>query len=66
MEDHIEEGRERGRMSVKTYVVLQRVSFPKDGKPNAKIVDVKLTHSAAQALVDRVPGTWIEKYLATK
>ena len=66
METRAGESTGRGRMSVKTYVVLQHVAFPREGKPNAKIIDVKLTHAAAQDVVDRIPGTWIEKYLATK
>lgn len=56
----------KGRMAVKTYVVLQRIAFPKDGKSNCTIIGVKLTFSAAKELVDSVPGTWIEKHLAIK
>ena len=66
MDSNVVEPRSKGRMAVKTYVVLQRISFPPEGKPNAKILNVKLTYAAAKKMVDSVPGTWIEKYLATK
>lgn len=54
------------KMAVKTYVVLQRVNLPKEGEPTAKVIAVRLTHGAAQALVDELPGTYIEKHIATK
>jgi hypothetical protein len=54
------------KMAVKTYVVLQRVNLPKPGEPNAKVLAVKLTNGAAQAIVDALPGTYIEKHIATK
>ncbi len=54
------------KMAVKTYVVLQHVNLPKDGEPTAKILAVKLTNGAAQAIVDVIPGTYIEKHIATK
>lgn len=53
-------------MAVKTYVVLQRVNLPKEGEPTAKVVAVKLTHAAAKKVVDALPGTYIEKFVATK
>jgi hypothetical protein len=54
------------KMAVKTYVVLQRVHLPKAGEPPVKVLAVKLTHAAAQEIVDALPGTYIEKHIATK
>lgn len=54
------------KMAVKTYVVLQRVNLPKAGEPAVKVLAVKLTNSAAQEIVDALPGTYIEKHIATK
>lgn len=50
----------------KTYVVLQK-SFKQDPHhPNTKVVAVKLTEEAAQSVVDEIPGTYIERHIATK
>lgn len=35
-------------------------------QPNRIVIAAKLTHAAAQAVVDRVPGTSIQKVLADK
>jgi hypothetical protein len=53
-------------MQVKTYVVLQKNNVARDGEPNEKVIAVKLTRGAAQAIVNRNPGTRIEKHLADK
>jgi hypothetical protein len=54
------------RMAVKTYVVLQRVNLPRPGEPHVKVLAVKLTHAAADEIVAALPGTYIEKHIATK
>lgn len=57
---------DKGGMSVKVYVVLQHKNLIGDGEPNVMIVGIRLTRSAAQKIVNAVPGTWIERYKATK
>lgn len=50
----------------KTYVVLQK-SFKSDPhRPNVKVIAVKLTEEAAQSVVDQIPGTYIERHIASK
>lgn len=53
-------------MQIKVYLVCQRLALAKAGEPNVKILAARLTRSAAQELVDRVPGTFIERQTATK
>lgn len=55
-----------GRYGVKVYAVLQRDHLPKAGGPNSRIIAVRLTKQAAQAIVDVTPGTRVEKHFATK
>ncbi|QSY98654.1 hypothetical protein J2J97_31790 (plasmid) [Rhizobium bangladeshense] len=59
-------GHTNGAMQVKTYVVLQKNNVARDGEPNEKILSVWLTRGAAQEVVNRHPGTRIEKHLAGK
>lgn len=53
-------------LQIKTYVVLQR-SYSRDpNSPKVRVVDVKLTQAAAQAIVDQLPGSWWVRKLANK
>jgi hypothetical protein len=57
---------EKRPLEFKTYVVLQR-SFVRDRhRPNVKIIAVKLTQAAAEAIVADTPGTWWERHRADK
>lgn len=56
----------RPRMSVKVYLVCQFLNIAKPGEPNARVIAAKLTRQAAVAIVDRTPGTFIEKVFADK
>jgi hypothetical protein len=56
----------KGRMQIKVYLVCQRLALSKPGEPNTRILAARLTRSAAQELVDKVPGTFIERQTATK
>jgi hypothetical protein len=53
-------------MQIKVYLVMQRVGLPRPGEPNVKILAARLTRTAAQEMVDAIPGTYIEKQLASK
>lgn len=53
-------------MQVKVYVVLQTNNVAKPGEPNERVLATRLTRKAAKEIVDRYPGTRIEKHLATK
>jgi hypothetical protein len=54
------------KMALKVYLVLQRVNLPKGEDSNVRILAAKLTRDAAQKMSDDIPGTWIEKQVATK
>lgn len=54
------------KMEVKVYLVLQRINLPKAGEPDERVIAARLTREAAQRIVDRTPGTRIDKHLATK
>lgn len=54
------------RMEVKVYLVLQRVNLPKAGEPTEKVIDGFLTRGAAEDVVNRIPGTRIQKLFAKK
>lgn len=51
---------------VKTYVVMQRMNVATPEGDNLRVVDVCLTAAAADAVVDRVPGTFWERFVAHK
>ena len=53
-------------MAVKVYVVLQHKNLIGKDEPNVRVVATRLTRGAAQSIVDAMPGTWIEKHVATK
>jgi hypothetical protein len=52
--------------TVKTYVVLQRMNVPTANGDNVRVVDVCLTAAAAERVVDRVPGTFVDRHNAHK
>lgn len=54
------------KMALKVYLVLQRVNLPKESEANVRVISARLTRDAAQKVVDAIPGTWIEKQVATK
>lgn len=54
------------RIAVKAYVVLQRRYAARGDTDNVHVIAVKLTAAAAQKIVDELPGTFIEKRIATK
>jgi hypothetical protein len=49
-------------MTVKTYVVLQRDNI----RGTESVIAVKLTADAAQKIVDKTPGTRVQKFIADK
>lgn len=53
-------------LQIKVYTVLQKNNVAKNGEPNERIHSQWLTHRDAQDIVDQLPGTRIEKHLATK
>lgn len=53
-------------MQIKVYLVCMRRNVAKPGEPNVQIIAARLTRSAAQAMVDATPGTYIEKHVAVK
>lgn len=57
---------EKRRIQVKFYVVCMRRNLFAAGEPNIQLIAAKLTRAAAQEVVDRTPGTYIEKMVATK
>lgn len=54
------------RFATKTYVVLQRLNIPAPDGANRRVLGAYLTQRKAQAVVDAMPGTYIEKHMATK
>lgn len=54
------------RIQVKVYLVCQRRNLVPDGEPNINMLAAKLTRAAAQEIVDRTPGTYIQKMFASK
>ena len=54
------------RIQVKIYLVCQRRNLVPEGEVNVHIMAAKLTRAAAQEIVDRTPGTYIQKMFATK
>lgn len=55
-----------GTMEVKVYLVLQRVNLPKPGEATERVLDGFLTRGKAEEMVNRVPGTRIQKIFAKK
>lgn len=51
---------------VKVYLVHERNNLPKKGEASSRVVAARLTAAAAQRIVDRRPGTWVEKHFAIK
>lgn len=56
----------RGGMQVKVYLVMERLNLVPQGAANLVVRAVKLTRDAAQDIVDRTPGTFVEKHVAVK
>jgi hypothetical protein len=56
----------RKPIEVKVYIVCQRRNLAKPGETNVTLLAARLTRAAAQEIVDRNPGTWIEKLVANK
>ena len=56
----------RKPIEVKVYVVCQRLNLAKPGQANIRLLAARLTRAAAQEIVDRNPGTYIEKLVANK
>lgn len=54
------------RIQVKVYLVCMHMNLSRPGEPNIKIIAARLTRAAAQEIVDRTPGTYIEKLFASK
>ena len=57
---------EKRRIQVKVYIVCQRRNLFKEGESNVQLIAARLTRAAAQEIVDRTPGTYIEKLVADK
>lgn len=61
--------RQRGKgqpIAIKVYLVHQRINIAPQDQPNSRVIAARLTNAAAQVVVDREPGTWIEKVVAVK
>lgn len=56
----------RKPIEVKVYVVCQRRNIVRPGEANVTLLAARLTRAAAQDIVDRTPGTYIEKLVANK
>lgn len=57
---------EKKSLFFKVYLVVLPRNTAQGGEPNRIILAAKLTHSAAQAIVDQVPGAYIDKQFADK
>ena len=53
-------------MQIKVYIVLQKNNVARGGEPNERIIATRLTRGAAEEVVRDLPGTRIEKHMATK
>jgi hypothetical protein len=53
-------------MQVKVYLVLLRSNTTNNSQPHERIIAVKLTRAAAEAIVEMNPGSYVHKVLATK
>jgi hypothetical protein len=57
---------EKRKIQVKVYIVCQRRNLFRQGEPNITLIAARLTRAAAQEIVDRTPGAYIEKLVADK
>jgi hypothetical protein len=48
------------------YLVMVRVRPMNEGDPNTEVVAAKLRYWDAKKLCDQVPGSWLQKVVATK
>lgn len=53
-------------LAIKVYVVFQWMNLARSDEQNSRIIATRLTRAAAMEVQERNPGTWIEKYIATK
>jgi hypothetical protein len=53
-------------MAVKVYLVMLPNNVARQGERNVRVIAAKLTRSAAQSIVDRTAGAYIEKQIADK
>lgn len=53
-------------MQVKVYLVFVRSNTTNNAQPHDKILAVKLTRAAAEAIVGLNPGSYVHKVFATK
>ncbi len=53
-------------LAIKVYVVFQWMNLARSDEQNSRIIATRLTRSAAMVVQEMHPGTWIEKYVATK
>lgn len=51
---------------VKVFLVILKLNTAKNGEPNRKIIDVKLSRKAAEAITNQLPGTYIERHVANR
>lgn len=58
--------RASSKMEVKVYLVLDRRRLVPDGEPNVSVIAARLTNAAAEKIVEKKPGTFIQKVVATK
>lgn len=58
--------RPRTGLHQKTYVVLQKTFKRDPHHPNVRVIAVKLTEEAARSVVAEIPGSYIERHVATK
>ena len=54
------------RMAIKVYLVFQRNNVVRGDNPNVAVISALLTRESAQKIVDKIPGTWIQKFIAVK
>lgn len=53
-------------LAIKVYVVMQRINIVGGDELNSRIIAARLTSAAADDIVDKNPGTWVEKHVAVK
>ena len=64
--DDIRQSRWKGLVAKQVYIVLRHDCSVNPGSPNVKVIAAKFTRAAAQAVVDTMPGTYVEKVFADK
>jgi hypothetical protein len=57
---------QKRKIEVKVYLVIQRDHLVREGQPNIRVVAARLTRATAEAVRAKMPGTYIQRHIATK